>query len=743
MLLQNNPNLGESRSARRRATSVAPPSGVRLIVDSALLDVQPEPAMKPEPRFWLNNRLMRVYESVVHSRFNPVSSQKQSQPTQHSVSAPPSMKHRLDIDGLRAIAVVSVLLFHARVFHLLGGFVGVDIFFVISGYLITTLILQDIRKDRFSIVQFYERRGRRLLPALILVLLVTSLAAHLMLLPYDIKDYGRTLIATNFFSSNLLFARQTGYFDAPAEMKPLLHTWSLAVEEQFYILYPLFLFAVTRYFRKRYAIAIGSVLAVSLGLSVWNLEAHTSANFYLPFARAWELLIGGVLAIKVIPELRSRTLANLLGILGLCLIGYSVFAFSPATPFPGVNALYPCIGAALIIYSGTVAETFVGRMLSIGPLVFIGLISYSLYLWHWVIIVFTKYYLIRPLTHLETAGVIAASVVMASLSWRFVELPFRGQGALLSRSWFFSGAAVASLMLCAYGGLAYLTHGIPSRFGGEARMLVDGGGDIWKRTYQCNGKICHVGAGDDGGDFILWGDSHAGALAPAVEQVALAKNLSGWVAYKGACAPLLQLQRYDQDVDCRGFNDAVLEHIKSHHIKNVFLHARWGLYAEAERYKQEQGGPVLLTPSLRGDDNYAAFAHLVGSTLEELRSLDLNIVIIASVPEVGMNVPTALTRTYLSGIPLEVAPQYAEFARRQARAFQVLRDAAAQYSVQIVYPHEVLCNASTCLVAKDERPFYSDDNHLSVHGAMYLEPTVEKLLLTAKDSSTSLSSIGQ
>lgn len=638
------------------------------------------------------------------------------------------MKHRDDIDGLRAVAVIAVLLFHTRVFHMFGGFVGVDIFFVISGFLITTLLLQDIGNNRFSIISFYERRGRRLLPALLLVLGVASLAANKLLLPYDARDFGRQLLATLFFCSNLLFARQTGYFDAPAEMKPLLHCWSLAVEEQFYILYPLFLFLVTRYFKKRYALAIGTVLTASLALSIHNLGSHSAANFYVPYTRAWELLIGGLLAVKIVPEVKSVRLANVLALCGMGLIGYSVFAFSPATPWPGIAAMVPCLGAALIIYSGSREQTYVRRMLSLKPAVFVGLISYSLYLWHWVIIVFAKYYLVRPLTSLETACVIAASILLSSFSWRFVELPFRGRNAIVSRGWFFASAALASLVLCGYAGAAYFTRGLPSRFNGEARLLVDGGLDTWKRSDECNGNICHVGTANSHDDFILWGDSHAGALAPAIERIAVSQGLSGWVAFKGACAPLLGMQRYDQDVDCRGFNERVLEHINSHHIHNVLLHARWGLYAEAERYKQELGGPALLTPDLNEEEDYATFAGLVDSTLKQLRQLDLNLVIIASVPEVGINVPTALTRAYLSGKQIDVAPTYAEFTERQARAFHVLRLAADKYSVPVVYPHETLCNSSTCLVEIDDHPLYSDDNHLSVHGAMYLAPTIEKLL---------------
>jgi peptidoglycan/LPS O-acetylase OafA/YrhL len=637
------------------------------------------------------------------------------------------MKHRPDIDGLRAIAVIPVVLFHAGVLHVAGGFVGVDVFFVISGFLITGILLEDIRKDRFSIAMFYERRARRILPALFTVLLFASLAAYKILLPNDAYDYGRSLIATLFFVSNIAFSREMGYFDGPSEMKPLLHTWSLAVEEQFYILYPLFLFLVTRFFKKRYATAIGSVLVLSLGYSIWRVETQPATSFYLATTRAWELLIGGLLAIQSIPKLRNRLPANLLGLLGLGLIFYSVLAFSAATPFPGTHALYPCVGAALIIYSGMAADTVVARVLSTQPLVFVGLISYSLYLWHWVIIVFTKHYLDRPLAWRETIAVIVAAFLVASLSWQFVENPFRGRGAIGSRVWIFSGAAVIGLLFAAYGVRAVTTNGFPARFSGEARVLMNAREDFWKRRDECDGKICHIGAPGSQESFILWGDSHAGALAPVFEQLALSDNIGGAVAFEAACAPLLQLKRYgSHPKDCTDYESSVLDYIKVHQIRNVFLHGRWGLYTESER--PEQGIPLLLTPSLRPEDNYAAFTQLVRSTLKELRSLDVHVVIIASVPEAGKDVPTTLARIVLSGKPMEVAPRRDQFMRRQERAFEALRSAAEDYSAQIVYPHEALCAAAECSVVKEEWPLYSDDDHLSVHGAMYLTPMFETLL---------------
>jgi len=637
------------------------------------------------------------------------------------------MKHRPDIDGLRAIAVVPVVLFHAGVRHVAGGYIGVDVFFVISGFLITGILMEDIRQDRFSIANFYERRARRILPALFTVLLFSSLAAYKLLLPNDAYDYGRSLIATLFFVSNIAFARQMGYFDGPSEMKPLLHTWSLAVEEQFYILYPLFLFLVTRFFRKRFTLAIGLMLVLSLSYSIWRVDTQPTTSFYLATTRAWELLIGGILAVQGIPKLQNKLSANLLGFLGLGLIAYGVLAFSAATPFPGVNALYPCVGAALIIYTGMAANTLVGRLLSLKPVVFVGLISYSLYLWHWVIIVFAKHYLGRPLAGLEKIAVILAAFLAASFTWKFVENPFRGRNAIGTRAWIFSGAAAIAMVFAVFGGLALATDGFPSRFSGEARLLINSRDDFWKRRDACDKKVCHVGVANAPESFILWGDSHAGALAPAFEQLAQTDNLAGAVAFHSGCAPLLQLKRYGaQAEDCTGYGNSVLDYIKAHHIKNVFLHGRWGLYTESVR--PEQGIPLLLTPDLRPEENYAVFSQLVHSTLKELHDLDLNVVIIASVPEVGTNVPETLARDAISGKPVALNLSRDQFMKRQERAFQVLRSAAAEYSDQIVYPHEALCAASECSVMNAQYPLYCDDDHLSVHGALYLTPMFETLL---------------
>jgi peptidoglycan/LPS O-acetylase OafA/YrhL len=647
------------------------------------------------------------------------------------------MKHRPDIDGLRAVAVIPVVLFHAGIIYFGGGYIGVDVFFVISGFLITGILLEDIRKERFSIASFYERRARRILPALFVVLLFASIAAYRLLMPNEARDYGRSLIATLFFVSNIAFSREMGYFDGPAELKPLLHTWSLAVEEQFYILYPLFLFLITRFFRKKYATAISSVLVVSFAYSVWRVHTEPATSFYLATTRAWELLIGGLLAIQTVPKLRGKFAANLVGFAGLGLIAYGVFAFSAATPFPGARAIFPCLGAALIIYSGMEVQTLLAKFLSLKPMVFVGLISYSLYLWHWVIIVYTKQYFGHSLTGRESLVVIAASFVCSTLAWKYVENPFRGRGAIGTRRSIFAGAAAVAMLFAVFGLTALKTHGFPSRLPSEARVLIDSRDDFWNRRDSCDHKICHLGGAGTPESFILWGDSHAGALAPAFERLALSDNISGAVAFHSGCAPLLHLKRYGAGaLDCTQFGDSVIAYIRSHNIRTVFLHARWGLYAESLR--QEEGVPLYLTPDLRAETNYPIFTQLVNSTLQELHTMDVSVVVIASVPEVGIDVPTALARDEMSGKPLDIALLRDDFMKRQERTFETLRDAAEKYSALIVYPHQLLCRTSRCSVLEGQTPLYYDHDHLSVHGAMYLTPLFENLVLKSSVVNSSM-----
>jgi peptidoglycan/LPS O-acetylase OafA/YrhL len=629
------------------------------------------------------------------------------------------MKYRPDIDGLRGIAVLAVILFHAGVERVPGGFIGVDVFFVISGYLITSPILEDIEKGRFSIVRFYERRARRLLPALFVVLLFTSITAYRTLLPQDLQDYAASMFGTLFFASNFVFWKESGYFDRPAETKPLLHTWSLGVEEQFYLFLPLFLFLIWRCFRKRYTLAIAVTLLISFGASTVFVRTAPKAAFYLAPFRIWELLTGAILALHVLPEKSNPVLAGVLGISGLALIGYGAIAFTRTTPFPGPHALVPVLGAGLVIYSGSMGRNVITRALSLKPMVLVGLISYSLYLWHWVLLVFARYLSFRTLTPLATGIVVIAACAIAFLSWRFVETPVRRGEALGSRRWLFSSAALIVCLFIADSAAAYFKDGLPGRLNSEARALIRGQNDYWARTPECLNNAfraptpttCRIGNPTSDPSFILWGDSHAATIAPIIDRLARAKMLAGTTVLHSDCLSLVG-QADSKVVNyplCTEVNSAAFGTIRASGIKNVILHARWTRYVEQQ-------------------DQYPALEQLLGSTLRELQQFGANVIVIASTSEPGINVPIALARAALSGIQISTALPEQNFLRREERTLSLLREVGEKYRVRIFYPHELLCDGSNCPFVKDGRALYTDEHHLSIAGAELLTPQFQELL---------------
>ena len=362
------------------------------------------------------------------------------------------MKYRAEIDGLRALAVVPVILYHAGFQLFSGGFVGVDVFFVISGYLITSIILMDIDKGKFSLVHFYERRARRLLPALFFIMLISLPFAWLFLIPTDLKAFAQSLVAVSTFTSNILFWQESGsYFAAASELKPLLHTWSLAVEEQYYVLYPLFLMLVWQ-FGKSWVVAILIVLFIlSLGLAQWGAYNHPIATFYLLPTRGWQLLIGVFASfyLKNHQHPSSKSINQFASILGLLLIFFSIFIYDKHTPYPSLYALVPTIGTVLVILFA-VKGVLVNSLLSIKAIVGIGLISYSAYLWHVPLLVFARHQHFNELSLSVTMTLIFCTFVFAYFTWKYVENPFRNKKIFSRRSIFISSLA-GSLFFVAFG----------------------------------------------------------------------------------------------------------------------------------------------------------------------------------------------------------------------------------------------------------------------------------------------------
>lgn len=440
------------------------------------------------------------------------------------------MLYRREIDGLRALAVLPVILFHADLGPFSGGFVGVDVFFVISGYLISSNILTDLDAGRFSIVNFYERRVRRILPALFFVMLMCLPMAWLWLGPKDMREFSQSLTAVSLFSSNIFFWRTDGYFDTSTALKPLLHTWSLAVEEQYYLIYPILLGCCWRYGRRWIITVLVVLFICSLGAASLGSSIHPAANFYLLPTRAWELLIGSFAAFYVRSAyypVKSSLLAHLAGWEGLALILYAMLQFDASTPFPSFYTLVPTVGAALVILFAR-RDTLPGRLLGSAPFVFIGLISYSAYLWHQPLFAFARHASVQAPSPQLFGVLVLASLVLAFITWRFVEKPFRNSARFSRRDIFLYGG-VGSVLFIAIGLTGHFTDGFSFRYQVAALPVrptniachwEDGVRDDVSPLASCLGK----NGNGKGGDVYLIGDSHATHLTYPLRALAAARN---------------------------------------------------------------------------------------------------------------------------------------------------------------------------------------------------------------------------
>ncbi len=656
--------------------------------------------------------------------------------------------YRRDIDGLRAIAVVAVVLFHAHVGPVHGGFIGVDVFFVISGYLIAGIILDDIGAGRFSIAEFYERRLRRLFPALFAVLAACTLAGYLLFLPDEFSKFGQSVVATSTFVSNFLFWSQAGYFDTPAELKPLLHTWSLAVEEQFYLFFPAFLLIVSKYARASTTRIVIGVAFVSFLISAASLIKHPDTAFYLPHTRMWELMLGAWLVVAPLQNPTTSWMRTTLALCGIGMIAASATLYSGSTPFPGPAALLPCGGAALIIYAGRGGGSVIGDLLSTRPLVYVGLISYSLYLWHWPILVFSRAWLVRPLTTLEAVALIAVSFAFADLSWRFVESPFRGKRGRFSRYQIYAMGSIATLMMIGVGATIDLRDGIPSRVPKVVAIAAAGAFDVdetFKRRCSnfapqqvAKDVLCKIGADTaESPTFILWGDSHAYAIASAVSDAARAVGELGLFAGSGGCAPLLGVSRtVARAFPCEAFNDAVIDLIRRDDaLATVIIAARWTLTADGRRYLYEGGADTFVRDVDSSEtsimENRAVFRRGLERTLAALHEAGKRVLVVGPIPEVGFDVPTTLARNLWFQRGFHIEPTRDAFLQRQQYVLDTLLVLQARFGFSLFRPDLILCNDIRCSVGTDDRPLYVDDNHLSTTGADLLRPSLERALAGA------------
>jgi len=455
------------------------------------------------------------------------------------------MQYRREIDGLRALAVVPVILFHAGFEMFGGGFVGVDVFFVISGYLITTIIIADLEEGKFTIVNFYERRARRILPALFLVMFACLPFAWLWALPSHMDEFSQSLAAVSVFASKILFWRESGYFNTSAELKPLLHTWSLGVEEQYYLVFPVFLLIAWR-LGKRWLLSLLIVIAVaSLAVAHWGATAKPVATFFLLPTRGWELLIGASAAFHfpTTDRWQPRKALNEVGsALGLALLTYAIFAYNKQTPFPSLYALVPTVGSALIILLGT-QETFVGRLLGNKVLVSIGLISYSCYLWHQPMFAFARQRSLSEPNQLVFGMLTVIAFVLAYFSWRYVEIPFRNK-EWIARKQVFSYGFICGAFFLGFGFYGHITEGNIGSIAKDPRYTklihrMRGNYGLASACVERVNEAPDCRANDDP-EVLLWGDSNAMHLAQGF--LASNPNIKMMQTTVPQCPPVLGLE---------------------------------------------------------------------------------------------------------------------------------------------------------------------------------------------------------
>jgi hypothetical protein len=434
---------------------------------------------------------------------------------------------------------------------------------------------------------------------------------------------------------------------------------------------------------------------------------------------------------------------QVLSLLGLGLILYSVLTFSAETAFPGVYALFPTIGAALIIYAGSgerasAGGLLVGAVLGWRPLVLIGLISYSLYLWHWPLIVFAKYYALREMTMGEKLGLLMTSMLVATLSWRYIERPFRGKSGGVTRKQLFVSSSLLMAIAIAAGLAVYLGSGFPKRVPQEISEIEDVGNqtDPWRKNCQNlpvekirKGDVCALGEKNvNPGNFLLWGDSHALALAPAFDEIAKQKQRSGWFVGKNACPPLLGVERFDSDHSCIPYNEAVTQFIEQHQgIRTVYLAGRWGLHANGHRYGRETGKPSVIS-SKGMDDNPDAFQQGLERTLAFLKQRDIDVVFMMSVPEVGWLVPSELARAKWFEHPAPLGSTLEAYLARQQPVKEILARVRANNDFRVLEVAPIFCPDGQCLVEHGSVSLYRDDDHLSKQGAQFATQLIADLL---------------
>jgi peptidoglycan/LPS O-acetylase OafA/YrhL len=622
------------------------------------------------------------------------------------------MKYRLELEGLRGIAVLAVVLFHANVPGLSGGYVGVDVFFVISGYLITSVLVTELDNNTFSLFTFFIRRVRRLVPALLLVMLATLPFAWLNMSPTDLRYFSQSLIAVPLFVSNILFYSTNDYFDTESQLRPLLHTWSLAVEAQYYLIAPFFLIFTRRLTRRWLLTLIACIAMLSLGAAQWCATRHPTFNFYMLPTRMWELMIGAIVALLMADKTYQLALSprvqQLGSLLGIGLILAAIIEFDDQTTVPGLLGLIPTLGCAIYIFCAT-DKTWIGKLLSHKAIVTIGLISYSAYLWHQPFFAFARLRSIDAPNAWLMAGLVLATFVVAYFSTHYVEEPFRNR-ARISQKTLLILCGLLTVFFCALGTFGLLQKGVQTSALNPLQTEILSNARVSNNVVKCSDTGSTYPNPADAcqyfGSHITWaviGDSHMSELAFGLAE-ALQPFDIGLKQYSfSGCAPTYM--RKDLSTPCSEWTARVMDYVlHQRELQTVVLSYRLNLHI----FGNHSGFYPKMPDTTLNPQRQAVWLSFVGM-VDALDRAGKRVIVVLQAPELPRPIEQLIFRlgqinSTIPGVTREWWNKRNEFV------YTHLKDLPA--NVEVIDPADLLCNTEVCFAIKNKIPYYMDDNHL-------------------------------
>ena len=648
-------------------------------------------------------------------------------------------KYRPDIDGLRALAVLSIVIFHAFPAWMKGGFIGVDVFFVISGFLISTIIFENLDRGTFSFAEFYARRIKRIFPALLLVLIASFAFGWFALLADEYKQLGKHIAAGAGFVSNFILWGEAGYFDNSADTKPLLHLWSLGIEEQFYIVWPFVLWLAWK--RKFNLLTLTILVAfVSFYLNLKGIKKDAVATFYSPQTRFWELLTGSILAwlslfkkdafthyklkadgwlAKLIyretVDIDGKTLSSVISFVGCLLLAYGFWRITKDVSFPGKWTLVPVLGAVLIITAGS--KAWINRtILSSKIAVWFGLISFPLYLWHWPILSFARIVESEvPSRNIRIAAIVL-SIVLAWLTYKIVEHPLRfGNYNKIKVT-----ALIVLMTIVGYVGYkTFNSDGLSFREFNIARECFN-----IPYAYKKNGDwFCNLGEVNSPIEYFAYGDSHARHLIPALEEFAIESKLRIQLTGASGCPSLLGIQsmRNESDIEkynCKELNERIFNYVKTSGIKSVILVNRWTLYTDSASPPGEFNAIARdLTLPIDKSSSTRDLLWAIKNTVIRYSSIGVKVIFIEDNPQQIYD-PKDVLRNGRGNESdyLKLSVSYDEHIRKQ----KLVNDALRRSGAKVIKLDDILCNETICPLVTNSKFLYQDDDHLSVAGSLFV-----------------------